>query len=129
MATSERPVLPPLANKPSTPSYPYNRPAAARAVRSRVGQCDGHLPASLPPSRRAGPAGYHPEASSALGLAAVDNLARLDLTGGDTPPLPPSPPTSPPAEDSFASLTGEEAPPPRYAYIYIRHTYMHVLNI
>ena len=123
MATSERPVLPPLANKPSTPSYPYNRPAAARAVRSRVGQCDGHLPASMPPSRRAGPAGYHPEASP-LGLAAVDNLARLNLTGGDTPPLPPSPPTSPPAEDSFASLTGEEAPPPRYAY-----AYMHVLNI
>ena len=105
LATTDRPVLPPLANKPSTPCYPYNRPAAARAVRSRVGQGNGHLPGSLPPSQTAGPAGYYPEAPP-RGPDEVD----------PSPPLPPSPPTSPPEEDSFANLTGEDAPAPRYAH-------------
>ena len=105
LATTDRPVLPPLANKPSTPCYPYNRPVAARAVRSRVGQGNGHLPGSLPPSQTAGPAGYNPEAPP-RGATAVD----------PSPPLPPSPPTSPPEEDSFANLTGEDAPAPRYAH-------------
>ena len=115
LATTDRPVLPPLANKPSTPCYPYNRPAAARAVRSRVGQGNGHLPGSLPPSQTAGPAGYYPEAPP-RGATAVD----------PSPPLPPSPPTSPPEEDSFANLTGEDAPPPRY--VHTPHKTMHAAS-